>query len=224
MLFRGLCNQCLSLNGIDEKFYTLQDELLSFEREEKGAIDIEDLKYKNNIALWQGDITSLKADAIVNAANNDYLGCFAPCHNCIDNIIMSASGFQMRNELQKLKNSPNYENEKVKVTGGYNLPCKYVFHIAGPQIFQKVSAFDELALQECYKNALLKAKQMHLKSIVFCCISTGVFSFPNDLACKIAVKTVKSWLKNEKYCIKVVFDVFKDIDKELYEKELSREN
>ena len=223
-LFRGLCNQCLNLNGIDEKFYTLQDQLLTIERNEKNIIDVDNLNYENNIALFQGDITSLKADAIVNAGNDQFLGCFIPCHNCIDNVIMSASGFQMRNELTKLKTSPNYDKEFVKVTKGYNLPCKYVFHVAGPQIFGQVTQKDQQDLAFCYLRCLDKAKQMNLKNIVFCCISTGEYSFPNQLACKIAVGMVKVWLEENDYDIKVIFDVFKNLDRELYENELHRKN
>lgn len=213
-LFRAICNVTLSLNGIDERFYLLQDELLSLEREEKGVVDINKLKFENNISLFKGDITRLNADAIVNAANEEYLGCFIPLHNCIDNIIMSASGFQMREELLKQRGN----GESVKVTKGYNLPCKFVFHVAGPEIITKVSTEDEKKLASCYENCLKKAVERNLKSIAFCCISTGVYSFPNDLACKIAVKTVKEFLKTHN--IKVVFDVFKDYDEVLYEKEL----
>lgn len=219
-LFRGLCNQCLELKGIDEKFYNLQDQLLSIEREEKGVVDVDALKFKNNLAIFKGDITTLKADAIVNAANDQYLGCFVPCHNCIDNIIMSASGFQMRNELMDLKKQINYDKEPVKVTKGYNLHCKFVFHIAGPQIFDEVTKKDKQDLVECYINALNKAKQLGLKNIVFCCISTGLYCFPNDLAAEIATNTVKDWLNKNKSDIKVVFNVFKDIDEVLYNERL----
>lgn len=219
-LFRGLCNQCLSLEGIDKSFYDLQDKLLSIEREEKGVVDVESLKYKNNIALFKGDITTLKADAIINAANDQYLGCFVPCHNCIDNIIMSASGFQMRNELMALKKLKNYDKEPVKVTNGYNLPCKFVFHIAGPQIFDKVTEKDKKDLTNCYIFALDKAKEIGLKNIVFCCISTGLYAFPNELACEIAINTVNKWLDKNKSDIKVIFNVFKDIDEVLYNERL----
>lgn len=216
---RGICNQLPPMD-LGKEFYILQDELLLLEREEKGIVDISKFEYKDNIALWQGDITRLKADAIVNAANDQYLGCFVPCHNCIDNIIMSASGFQMRNELMMLKNQKEYDSEKVKVTKGYNLPCKFVFHVAGPEIFGKVSENDKKALQDCYINCLDKAKEMKLSNIVFCCISTGVYSFPNEEACEIAVATVKEWMQRNKIELKVVFNVFKDIDKVLYEREL----
>lgn len=214
----------MTLKGIDEKFYTLQDELLSLERDEKDVVDVETLEYKNNIALYQGNITRLKADAIVNATNNEYLGCFLPCHNYIDNQIMSASGFQMREELLAIKKYKGYEQDPVKLTAGYNLPCKYVFHVAGPQIFGNVTKKDEQDLSMCYINCLDKAKEMKLNSIVFCCISTGVYSFPNDRACEIAIKSVKDWQKKNDYDIKVVFDVFLDIDKELYERNLRKAN
>lgn len=183
MLFRGLCNQCLTLKGIDEKFYEIQDSLLSIEREEKGVVDVEDFEYKNNIALWQGDITRLQSDAIVNAANDEYLGCFVPCHNCIDNIIMSASGFQMREELFQMKKQPDFESQKVKVTKGYNLPSKFVFHVAGPEIFGEVSKTDQQHLARCYSDCLDKAQEMKLKNIAFCCNQQGfIHSQMNRLA------------------------------------------
>lgn len=221
-LFRGLCNQCLTLKGIDEKFYKLQDELLSIEREEKGVINVQNLEYRNGVTLWQGDITRLNADAIVNAANNEYLGCFVPCHTCIDNIIMSASGFQMREELLILKENSDYERQKVKVTSSYNLPCKFVFHTAGPMVYGSVTKKDKKDLMQCYLNSLEEAKHRGINSIAFCCISTGLYLFPNKLACEIAVNSVKNWLIENNSKIKVVFNVFKDIDRELYEKELSR--
>jgi O-acetyl-ADP-ribose deacetylase (regulator of RNase III) len=223
-LFRGLCNQTLTLDGIDDNFYVLQDQLLKIMCEEKGVVDVQSLPNKNNICLWQGDITRLNADAIVNAANDQYLGCFVPCHSCIDNIIMSASGFQMRNELLAQKSQKDYAEQKVKVTSGYNLPCKFVFHVAGPQIFDRVHASDKIALAGCYTNCLDKAKELGLKSIAFCCISTGVYSFPNDEACKIAVESVKKWQKNNNFDILVIFNVYKDLDRYYYEQELSKQN
>lgn len=219
-LFRGICNQSLSFEGIDKKFYTLQNELLLLEQKEKNLISVDDLVYKNGISHFCGDITTLKADAIVNAANDDFLGCFYPCHNCIDNVIMSASGFQMRNELMGLKKQKDYDMQKVKVTKGYNLPCKFVFHVAGPIVLGKVTKQNEIHLANCYENCLDKAKEMNLKTIVFCCISTGEYHFPNEKACKIATKTVKKWLKNNDFCLKVIFNTFKIVDKELYENEL----
>ena len=223
-LFRGLCNQCLSLNGIDNKFYKLQDNLLSMEREEKGIVDVEQFVYKDNIVHINGDITTLKADAIVNAANDNYLGCFVPCHNCIDNVIMSAAGFQMREELFSLKDDKDYEKHKVKVTKGYNLPSTYVFHIAGPIVYGNVTKKNVEDLTNCYIYCLDKAKEMKLKNIVFCCISTGEFHFPNALACEIAVETVKKWLKENDNYINVVFNTFKKLDKKLYDDRLSKEN
>jgi O-acetyl-ADP-ribose deacetylase (regulator of RNase III) len=223
-LFRGLCNKSLSLDGIDKDFYELQDNLLKIELEEKKVVDASEFDFKGNICLWQGDITRLKIDAIVNAANSDFLGCFYPCHACIDNIIMSSSGFQMRNELLMLKQQKDYDMQKVKVSGAYNLPSKYVFHVAGPQVFARVSRKDEQDLKNCYLACLDKAKEMNLHSIAFCCISTGVYSFPNELASKIAIKAVKDWLAKENFDIKIVFNVFKDIDEEIYERGLQEEN
>ena len=215
-LFRGLCNQCLTLDGIDEKFYFLQDELLGRERDEKGVVDVNTLPFENGMALFKGDITTLKADAIVNAANDQYLGCFEPNHGCIDNIIMSAAGFQMRNELLQLKGQPDYDRQKVKVTKGYNLPCRYVFHVAGPQITGAVTVRDEQALADCYWHALNQAQTMGLSNLVFCCISTGLYAFPHKLACEIAVSTVQKWLDKNQSSLKIIFNVYQDVDEELY--------
>lgn len=222
-LFRGICNQLPPMN-LSEKFYILQDKLLSIERDEKEILDVSSFEYDSSITIWQGDITTLKADVIVNAANDEYLGCFVPCHNCIDNIIMSASGFQMRNELMKLKENKGFASEKVKVTKGYNLPSNYVFHVAGPKVFGDVSEKNKRDLRDCYYSCLNKAKEMKLSNIVFCCISTGLYSFPNELASDIAFNTVKKWLEESRYNIKIVFNVFKDIDRRLYERKLRGEN
>ena len=219
-LFRGICNQCVNLNGIDPKFYTLQDELLSAERDEKGVVDIQKLAYKDNITIYQGDITTLNADSIVNAGNKEFLGCFVPCHSCIDNVILSCGGFEIRNELRALKSQKDYAQQPVKVTKGYNLPCKFIFHVAGPQVFGKLTEQNKQDLAYCYTNALDTAKQLNLDSIAFCCISTGLYAFPNDQACKIAVDTTRVWQQANKYNIKIIFDVFKDQDRGLYEQRL----
>ena len=190
MLLRGILNQCLNLKGIKEDFYILQDKLLRLELNEKTIISKKNLKFKNNIALYFGDITLIKSDAIVNAANDEYLGCFIPCHNSIDNIIQTYGGFQIRDELLTLKSLPDYERQFVKVTKGYNLPSKYIFHVAGPHIVDKITENDKNHLARCYTECLNKAKEMNLKSIALCCISTGVYNFDNALACDIAVDTV----------------------------------
>ena len=222
-IFRGICNQLPPMN-MDKEFYELQDKLLGMETNTKQLIEVDDLKFINNIAHVNGDITTFKADVIVNAANDEYLGCFIPCHNCIDNVIMSASGFQMRNELYELKKQKDYNTQRVKVTKGYNLPCKYVFHIAGPIIYSDVKEKDKIELSNCYKACLKRAKEMKFKNIVSCCISTGEYHFPNALACQIAVDTVKEWLKDNDCNLKVVFDTYKVIDKELYDARLSKED
>ena len=166
LIFRGICNQ-LPPTKFNNEFYDLQDKLLSIERIEKGIVDVSDLLYKNNVAHSNGDITNLKADVIVNAANDEYLGCFVPCHNCIDNIIMSCAGFQMRNELLELKRQKDYDKQNVKVTRGYNLPCKYVFHIAGPIIYDNVSGKQKNDLKNCYLYCLDKAKEIVNKTVLF---------------------------------------------------------
>ena len=192
------------------------------EREEKGVIDPQNLKFNKNIAHFNGDITRLATDVIVNAANDQYLGCFIPCHNCIDNVIMSASGFQMRNELTALKSQSDYNRQKVKVTKGYNLLCKYVFHIAGPIVYSEVTSKNTQDLRSCYLYCLEKAREMELECIAFCCISTGEYHFHNALACEIAVDTVREWLKKNNSKLRVIFNTFKEIDKELYDERLSK--
>ena len=220
-LMRGLCNQALTLDGIDPRFYQLQNELLSAERTAKGVIDVDTFTYHDNVTWWQGDITRLQADAIVNAANAEYLGCFVPCHNCIDNVIMSASGFQMRDELRQLRQSPTYATQAVKVTQGYNLPCRLVFHVAGPQVVGPVTAHDRQHLAACYRACLDEAHRRQLHNLVFCCIATGLYAFPNALACASAVDTVRQWQQTHPSNLKVVFNVFQDVDKELYAQKLS---
>lgn len=208
--------------GID--FFELQDKLLSSETNEKRKITLNDLNFDENIAVFQGDITTMAVDAIVNAGNNQLLGCFIPLHSCIDNIIISAAGFQVRNDLNVIMQKQGHEepNGKAKITNAYNLPSKYIIHTVGPCIYGNVKEKDKQDLANCYISSLELAKEMNLKSIAFCCISTGEFMFPNDIACDIVVDTVKNWLKENKYDIKVVFNVFKDIDRSLYERKLQR--
>ena len=220
---RAILNQIPPFDfGID--FFELQDKLLSSETNEKRKITLNDLNFDENIAVFQGDITTMAVDAIVNAGNNQLLGCFVPLHSCIDNIIISSAGFQVRNDLNKIMEKQGHEepNGNAKITNAYNLPSKYIIHTVGPCIYSKLTAKDKQDLANCYKSSLNLAKEMNLKSIAFCCISTGEFMFPNDIACDIAVDTVKNWLKTNNYDIKVVFNVFKDIDRSYYERKLQR--
>ena len=173
--------------------------------------------------LWQGDITRLCVDAIVNAANSQMLGCFHPLHKCIDNAIHSAAGVQLREECHQLMLRQGHPEETgtAKITKAYNLPCKHVIHTVGPIIPDGIpTAFQQEQLASCYRSIMACADENRLESIAFCCISTGEFRFPNKLAAEIAVKTVKDYLlEHPNTSIKhVVFNVFKDVDKEIYQR------
>lgn len=206
-----------------QDFLTVQDELLSAEREEKGVINADGLPVTASdprIAVWQGDITRLAVDAIVNAANSALLGCFHPCHGCIDNAIHSAAGLQLRDECDRLMGAQNYPepNGNAKLTSGCNLPAKYILHTVGPIVQGRVSRRDRTELASCYRSCLELAAERGLQSVAFCCISTGEFHFPNQEAAEIAVKTVTDFLQHDTSIRKVVFNVFKDIDAEIYRK------
>ena len=219
-LFRALRNVRPPL-PVSEEFLHLQDEELQEQLNEKGIVELPDVPMQ----IWQGDITRLKVDAIVNAANSQMLGCFHPLHKCIDNAIHSAAGVQLREECRQLMLQQGHEEPtgQAKITKAYNLPCKYVIHTVGPIIPNGIPTdFQKEQLTSCYRNIMACADENGLESIAFCCISTGEFRFPNELAAEIAVKTVKDYLdENPDTSIKhVIFNVFKDIDKEIYEKVL----
>ncbi len=207
---------------VSEDFLHLQDELLKLETVEKGIVDTE--KFDGKIALWQGDITRLKADAIVNAANNKLLGCFCPCHGCIDNAIHSAAGVHLRLECNEIMKRQGFDEPtgSAKITKGYNLPCKYVIHTVGPIVYGKLTDNHCKELAMCYHACLSLAAENNLKSIVFCCISTGEFHFPNKTAAKIAVSETLKFLELNNSIKKVVFNVFKDIDFEIYKQLLRK--
>ncbi|MBP2663046.1 MAG: protein-ADP-ribose hydrolase [Firmicutes bacterium] len=203
-----------------EDFLMLQDTLLLLEREEIGVVDAEELSTTANprIVLWQGDITRLKADAIVNAANSAMLGCFVPCHGCIDNAIHSAAGVQLREECHRLMKEQGFEEPTgcAKITKGYNLPSKYVLHTVGPIINGVLTqkSCDELA--NCYRACLSLASEHDLASVTFCCISTGEYHFPRQRAAEIAVQTVNDFLCANRKIQKVVFNVFTQEDLFIY--------
>lgn len=219
-LLRGLLNVRMP-NDISKEFLQIQDEYLQEECKSKGITDLEDLKpIENDIYLWQGDITTLKCDAIVNACNCDLLGCFYPNHKCIDNAIHTFSGVQLRlacNEIM-VKQGHKEETGKAKITLAFNLPCKYVIHTVGPIVRGKLTEKDCDLLKSCYISSLKIAEKNHLNSIAFCCISTGEFHFPNDKASEIAINTVKEYKEKTHSKIKVIFNVFKDKDYEIYRK------
>lgn len=216
-LLRALFNVRLPQKA-SEEFLRVQDEYLGEEIGEKGITDADSFDYKDGMALWRGDITTLKADGIVNAANSRMLGCFVPGHHCIDNAIHTFAGIELRNECADIMRRQGYEEPtgKAKITGAYNLPCKYVLHTVGPVACGGLTAENERDLASCYKSCLALADEKGLKSLAFCCISTGVFGFPNARAAEIAVKTVREYLERTGSKIKVVFDVFKENDYEFY--------
>ena len=217
-LLRALFNVRLPL-PISDDFLRVQDEYLQEEIAKKGITNIEDLApVKPDVYLWQGDITTLKCDAIVNAANSQMLGCFCPNHGCIDNAIHTYSGVQLRlkcAEIMKMQGK-NEETEKAKITPAYNLPCKYILHTAGPIVTGKLTDRDCELLRSCYRSCLALADEYKLNSVAFCCISTGEFRFPNDKAAKIAIETVNEYRKLTNSKIKVIFNVFKKSEYEIY--------
>lgn len=207
---------------LPERFLQAQDELLSQEREEKGVVHVSELPpipSDGRLVLWQGDITRLDADAIVNAANSALLGCFRPGHNCIDNVIHSAAGLQLREECAAIMRAQGHEEPtgQAKITKGYNLPAKYVLHTVGPIITGPLTQEDRELLASCYRSCLRLAEYKRLKSVAFCCISTGVFRFPKDEAARIAVSTVRETLRTSNMD-KVVFCVHGDENLRIYQK------
>jgi O-acetyl-ADP-ribose deacetylase (regulator of RNase III) len=237
VLLRSLMN-VRQPKEISKEFLIVQNEYLKERAKQKGIVCLKDIKtiketinskhsFSEKISVWQGDITNLSCDAIVNAANGRMLGCFVPMHICIDNCIHTFAGVQMRNECNKIMNKfkekygPDYE-QPVSIpilTDGYNLPAKKVIHIAGPIVKDKLTKTLEIDLENCYKNVLEMCVENNLSSVAFCCISTGVFRFPNERAAEIAVKTVTNWLRNSNNKIdSIIFNVFKDEDKFCYEK------
>ncbi|MCR5523260.1 MAG: protein-ADP-ribose hydrolase [Clostridia bacterium] len=216
-LLRSLMNIRMPAPVSDE-FIRIQDEYLKTELSDKGITGIESLTpIEKGIYLWQGDITTLKCDAIVNAANSQLLGCFHPLHNCIDNCIHTYSGIQLRNNCNELMLKQGYEEPtgQAKITPAYNLPCKFVIHTVGPIVNANLTDEHRNLLKSCYFSCLKCAEENGLISIAFCCISTGVFGYPQRDAAEIAVNTVREYIKQSD--IKVIFNVFKDEDRIIYE-------
>ena len=217
-LYRSLVNVRMPA-PISEEYLQIEDEFLKEETAQKGITPITALNFKNDISIWQGDITTLECDAIVNAANSKLLGCFCPCHACIDNCIHTFAGVRLRLKCNEIMENQLFDEPtgKAKITPAYNLPCKYVLHTVGPIVYGELTEKHEELLAFCYEECLKCADENGLKSIAFCCISTGEFHFPNDKAAKIAVKTVKDYKAKTDSNIKVVFNVFKDKDRKIYE-------
>lgn len=219
--FRALCN-IRPPASVSDEFLELQDRYLKAKSLERGIVDVTCLDYKDSIALWQGDITRLNSDVIVNAGNSALLGCFQPLHNCIDNIIHSNAGVQVRLDCHKMMQGSHSPNGEVVVTSAYNLPGRFIFHTVGPIVQNgQPSAQDVADLRKCYRSCLETAGEMGIKTLAFCCLSTGVYGYPKNLAAKLAIATVKECLPGTNG-LKVIFNVFLDEDKAYYERGLSR--
>lgn len=219
-LLRGLMN-VRAPQRIGADFLQVQDDYLQDETAAKGITDLADLTpVQPGLYLWQGDITTLKCDAIVNAANSSMTGCYVPNHRCIDNAIHTFAGMELRLACAKLMERQGYPEPtgQAKITPAFNLPCRYVLHTVGPIINGRVTEKDKKLLESCYRSCLELAAENGLESVAFCCISTGEFRFPNELAAEIAMRTVREFLKKQTSVKKVIFNVFKDLDKRIYEK------
>ena len=229
-VLRSLMNIRMPRN-ISSDVLRVQDEYLKGRSEEKGIVTLSDIpEIRKGLSIWQGDITRLSVDAIVNAANSQMLGCFVPMHTCIDNCIHTYAGVQLRAECSRQMNQlrirygRDYEQPTAvpMLTDGYNLPAKKVIHIVGPIFQYKLTPALEKDLADCYRNTLDICKEYGLKSVAFCCISTGVFRFPNRRAAEIAVETVTSWMSEHPGEMeRVIFNVFKEEDRAIYEDLLS---
>ncbi len=217
-LFRSLMN-IRPPKTVSKEFLEVQDAYLQEECTRKGVVSLSDISpAQPGIYLWQGDITRLSVDAIVNAANAAMLGCFVPCHGCIDNAIHSAAGVELRLECSRIMEKQKTKEPvgKAKITKAYNLPCRYVLHTVGPIICGEVTGKDQELLSDCYRSCLELAAAYQLKNVAFCCISTGEFHFPNEKAAEIAIRTVRDYQRKNQNGLEVVFNVFKDSDYQIY--------
>lgn len=225
-LLRSLMNIRMP-RKMDKVVLSVQDEYLQERVRENGIVELDDIPMiRDRMSIWQGDITRLAVDAIVNAANSQMLGCFVPMHTCIDNCIHTFAGVELRAECSRqmnqlrLKYGKDYEQPTTvpMLTDAYNLPAKKVIHVVGPIVRYELTPELEKDLVDCYRNTLDMCLEHDLKSVAFCCISTGVFHFPNKRAAEIAVSTVSSWLSQHPSAMeRVIFNVFKDEDKTYYE-------
>ena len=219
-LLRALMN-VRTPQQIGTEFLRIQDEYLKYEIAAKGITDVAELTpVQQGIYLWQGDITTLKCDAVVNAANSGMTGCYIPNHRCIDNAIHTFAGMQLRLACDNLMEQQGYPEPAggAKITPAFNLPSRYVLHTVGPVISGKVKKHERELLASCYRSCLELAAENKLESVAFCCVSTGEFHFPNELAAKIAVQSVKKFFRLQTGVKKVIFNVFKDLDKNIYQK------
>lgn len=217
-LLRSLMN-VRSSRPVDDAFLQLQDTYLQQELMEEDVVEADALpELQPRLSLWQGDITKLRVDSIVNAANSALLGCFVPCHACIDNAIHTFSGVQLRLHCNELMEQQGYDEPTgcAKITPAYNLPSKYILHTVGPIIQSRPTAAQCAELASCYRSCFELADHHQLKSIAYCCISTGEFHFPNRQAAEIGIETVTNCLQTANSIHKVVFNVFKKEDYEIY--------
>ena len=218
LLLRGLLN-VRPAQVCNPEFLRVQDAYLRQATAEKGITDCSALSpVQPGLYLWQGDITTLKCDAIVNAANSGMTGCYAPNHRCIDNAIHTFAGVQLRlacAEIMERQGCPEPTGQ-AKITPAFNLPCRYILHTVGPIVDESPTERDCAQLESCYRACLTLAAENRLESIAFFCISTGEFHFPNEQAAQIAVQTVKTFLNQKSSVKKVIFNVFKDLDREIY--------
>jgi len=224
-LLRGLFNVRPPMPA-DKAFLRVQDDYLREETRQKGVTDLTDLvPVQPDIYLWQGDITTLRCDAIVNAANSALLGCFCPNHGCIDNAIHTYAGIQLRLACAELMERQGHAEPtgQAKITPAFNLPCRYVIHTVGPIVGGRLTGRDCALLRSCYRSCLALADEKGLESIAFCCISTGVFRFPGEKAAEIAVQTVKEYKNETQSRIRVIFNVFTDRDLGIYRKLLTEQ-
>ena len=206
---------------VSGEFLCVQDEYLQKRLAERGVTHIKDLTPVDpGLFLWKGDITTLAADAIVNAANSRLLGCFAPCHGCIDNAIHTYAGVQLRLECARIMAAQKAEEPagRAKITRAYNLPCRHVLHTVGPIVYGSITQQNRAELAGCYRSCLELAAANGLGSAAFCCISTGEFRFPNQAAAEIAVETVRAWQREHPGAVQVIFNVFKETDYDIYRK------
>ena len=200
---------------VPAEFLRVQDEFLTEELSRRGIVDCASLAPEpRGLYLWRGDITRLRADAIVNAANGAMLGCFVPCHGCIDNAIHSAAGVQLRLECTELMRAQGRDEPpgRAKITRGWNLPARHVIHTVGPIVRGVPGEGDAALLGSCYRSCL-----------AFCCISTGEYGYPNEDAAHIAVAEVEKFLAERGASMRVIFNVFKQIDYDIYKELLGRD-
>lgn len=223
-LLRSLMNVRMP-KRVDDEFMQIQDEYLQQRNADKGVVTLDDMKeVQKDFYIWKGDITRLATGAIVNAANSGMTGCYQPCHNCIDNCIHTYAGIRLRLKCADIMRKQGCEEPtgRAKITPAYNLPCDYVIHTVGPIVQGRLTVAQEELLASCYRSCLALADEYQIKSIAFCCISTGVFLFPNERAAEIAVKTVKEYKEKTGSTMKVIFNVFKDLDENIYQELLGK--